>query len=547
MFLEDGDLRQSLIAVKDHHHVLPERHKIDLSPDALPESLEEAIHVFILSRAVRIRRGQGLAHSSMLVNVSRFNDVQTKVTGLIASTLNDIRLACQGHASLPPEQALKDRVLTKLFISWETRLQGTAPESWAQIQEYLAKADGTIEVRKINSKSPDTLDYRKYKDTGLHVIAVGGLSLSRGFTLEGLMVSYFLRNSLMYDTLLQMGRWFGYRDGYEDVCRTYMTPDAIGWYAHICEAIEELREDFRIMERQGRAPRDFGLRVRSHPDSLIVTARNKMRTGQTVRHQVALGGRLVETTSLRSDAPALQNNRDALHRLVTTLTTVAAPIRSKSGLLWKAVPAETIKRFLRDFQNHDFACMKTQTGPVLKYISAREEEGLTDWDVCLYSPATSRYTSEPIAGHNVHRQMRNAEWHPEQGKGGYFAVSSGSSRVASRGSEEAGMTAEEIRLAEEEFYKDHPKEKEVSDKALRRYRSSPLLMLHVLKLECTDPQAPASDPAVAWGVSFPPPRTPDGRPDDDAKETTVEYIVNTVWYRENYAEDLEEYEEEADV
>src|SRR5450755_2807986 len=82
----------------------------------------------------------------------------------------------------------------------------------------------------------------------INVIAVGGFSLSRGLTLEGLMVSYFLRNSMMYDTLMQMGRWFGYRPGYEDLCRVWMPEEAEGWYAHIADSIEELREELRVME-----------------------------------------------------------------------------------------------------------------------------------------------------------------------------------------------------------------------------------------------------------------------------------------------------------
>jgi hypothetical protein len=119
------------------------------------------------------------------------------------------------------------------------------------------------------------LNYGDYENTGLNIIAVGGYSLSRGLTLEGLMVSYFLRNSMMYDTLMQMGRWFGYRPDYEDLCRVWMPEEAEGWYSHITESIEELREELRRMEA-AEQPRRIRLKVRSHPDSLIVTARNKM-------------------------------------------------------------------------------------------------------------------------------------------------------------------------------------------------------------------------------------------------------------------------------
>jgi len=98
---------------------------------------------------------------------------------------------------------------------------------------------------------------------------VGGNSLSRGFTLEGLTISYFLRNTQMYDTLLQMGRWFGYRDGFKDLCRLFLRSDAKDWYGFIAGATEELRDEIKRMERANLTPMDFGLAVRNHPGTLM--------------------------------------------------------------------------------------------------------------------------------------------------------------------------------------------------------------------------------------------------------------------------------------
>ena len=112
-----------------------------------------------------------------------------------------------------------------------------------------------IRVVEVNSQSPGTLDYTGNRQDGLNVIAVGGFSLSRGLTLEGLMVSYFLRNSMMYDTLMQMGRWFGFRPDYQDLCRIWMPDEAQGWYEHIAESIEELRSELRSMEASNATPR----------------------------------------------------------------------------------------------------------------------------------------------------------------------------------------------------------------------------------------------------------------------------------------------------
>jgi hypothetical protein len=103
--------------------------------------------------------------------------------------------------------------------------------------------------------------------------------LSRGLTIEGLTVSYMYRNTRMYDTLMQMGRWFGYRPGFEDLCRIHLSRDSINWYSHIALAADELTQQVKRMRRDGLSPRQFGLYVMAHPDSLLITAANNMRTG----------------------------------------------------------------------------------------------------------------------------------------------------------------------------------------------------------------------------------------------------------------------------
>ena len=166
----------------------------------------------------------------------------------------------------------------------------------SRLHEVLVAAR-VVEVNA--SKRSQPLDYDQGGEHGVTVIAVGGFSLSRGLTLEGLTVSYFLRNSMMYDTLMQMGRWFGYRPGYEDLCRVWMPADGVGWYAHIHEAMDDLQAQLKRMELAKATPEQFGLAVRSHPESLIVTARNKMGTGREFPMKVGLAGKLVETTRIR--------------------------------------------------------------------------------------------------------------------------------------------------------------------------------------------------------------------------------------------------------
>ncbi|RYZ15610.1 MAG: endonuclease, partial [Myxococcaceae bacterium] len=396
--------------------------------------------------------------------------------------------------------------------------------------------------RKINGKSPDTLDYKRNEETGLHVIAVGGFVLSRGFTLEGLTVSYFLRSSMMYDTLLQMGRWFGYRDGYADVCRVYMTDDAIGWYSHISEAIDELRDEFKRMERANRTPLQFGLRVRSDPESLIITARNKMRTGKPVRHSISLGGTLIETTSLRKDA--LEQNRKLAEEFVASLDRQHGSklVASDAGWLWSGVTAAEVRDFVGRFRNYDDLCIKTQAGPVNAYIQAREGDEMPEWDVCLFSPAKADAGPFTLGDRAVQLQERSSSWDTADDGIGYFRINGKSSRVASRGQERVGLTDEEVKTARDDFFEISGNEdKSISDKAYRLARTRPLLMLHLLLLRESglpqDQQAREERGALAWGISF----KATGRP-----EQQVEYVVNTTWWKSNFQEDLEEAAEESE-
>src|SRR3546814_18388655 len=90
------------------------------------------------------------------------------------------------------------------------------------------------------------------------------------------------RNTRIYDTLLQMGRWFGYRPNFEDLCRVHLSRDSINWYGHISEATEELREQIKRMSRAKLTPEQFGLYVKSHTERLMVTAANNMARGKKI-------------------------------------------------------------------------------------------------------------------------------------------------------------------------------------------------------------------------------------------------------------------------
>jgi len=320
------DPRTNLLrTIEDADIIFPEKHKADLVVHSLPSTLQAATRTFLLSTTVRDLRGEGPTHRSMLVNVSRFTSVQDQVTTLIHTWLAQVQQDVRNYSQLPPAEALKNPTLAALRATWDLEFSQLGIP-WETVQSGLITGVLPVTVQAVNQRTgAASLDYAKHKENGLRVIAVGGNSLSRGLTLEGLSTSYFFRNSQMYDTLLQMGRWFGYRDGYDDLCRVWLTDDAGQWYEHITGATEELRAEFKKMRAQGRTPKDFGLKVRAHPDALIVTAQNKMRNARTVERRISISGESLETPRLKSNQNILRANRQAVTRFLTSLRDAGLP------------------------------------------------------------------------------------------------------------------------------------------------------------------------------------------------------------------------------
>ena len=243
-----------------------------------------------------------------------------------------------------------------------------------------------MRVQAVNQRTgAASLDYGVTdKPPGVRVIAVGGNSLSRGLTLEGLSTSYFRRDPRAYDTLLQMGRWFGYRDGYLDLCRVWLTEEAEGWYKHVTRATGELKRDFARMKRMKATPKEFGLRVRTHPDTvLLITARNKMSTGMDVDQvwDISLMGRMIESARLYSDKKRNEVNFDHLQRFIERLGAKAKV--EGSAVVRRQVAAEAIADLLEaflihplnfDFQGDSIATFLRDTG---------RDPLLSEWTVAL--------------------------------------------------------------------------------------------------------------------------------------------------------------------
>ncbi len=522
--------------INDYEDLLPIRHKIDHVITDLPSSLYQALFTFIFVIAVRLLRGQIKKHNSMLINISRFTNIQSQVRNVLHEYLQKLIQQIRFNYAKPVDDALKNPLIRRLHTHWKKEF-GEEEFSWDEIQLVLLDVAAPVKIIEINSQSSDTLDYENYKKDGLNVIAVGGFSLSRGLTLEGLSVSYFLRNSMMYDTLMQMGRWFGYRPGYEDLCRVFMPSLAAGWYAHISEATEELKAELREMELANLTPKDFGLKVRSHPDSLIVTARNKMRTGEKVTRLIDLSEKLIETDKLFKSQSDIKQNRNLLSNFISRLKEIKSPEFTKAkNYLWKNVPAELVTGFLSRYRNHQ-ASIRTSTTPVVEYINKRKRDELEKWDVAIINKAGVKNSDkELLHGIAVGCQNRSAGVRSEQLPD--CIIVGEKARVGSARDEREGLSLSEIEKAEQLFKKaPGQKSKAITGLYYRKVRTQPLLIIHFLNIfyGAKSGQKPGPKGVVAYGISFPKSRV---------KDSPVQYVVNTTWWNRQYGDDLEGDEDE---
>ena len=519
--------------VDDYGNDLPLKHKKDWSPLNLPNSLKYAIMCFILCRATRILRGQSDDHNSMMINVSRFTIVQTNVKLLVDAFLKEIRPSIINNYKLNEKEALNNDVMFNLRETWDKEYAQT-DLSWKNIQDQLKDAVSSIGVMEVNSSSsaePLAYDRKNFPD-GRNVIVVGGLNLSRGLTLEGLTVSYFLRKSIMYDTIMQMGRWFGYRDGYEDLCRIFMLPEALSWYSHISDVTEELKEEFRRMKSAGLTPKDFGLCVRGNPESLIVTARNKMRTGEKVLRKISFEGRLVESTVLINKPEVIKGNLQLLDNIVGSMikSSKYREIKKPYGFYWEKIPVNIIREFIDNFKFHP-AALYTDPSPLLSYLELLQEKGIKTWDVVLISLKEKDKESKIIQGLKVKLQMRTVLRQFENG----ISINKAKRRVGYAIQEAAGLPKNAVKEVEKDYKRNNPEKQGYPGSIYRKLRKNPLLIFHLLKCR-DDENSTFPNEILAYGISFP------GNPGSGRPDKLVEYIVNTTWWKKEYFDYLEEEE-----
>ena len=257
--------------IQDNEDMLRLKHNSMATIGQMAPSLQDAIKTFIISNSIRDARGDEKEDKTMMINITHFNAIQGQLTIMIDDYLKTLKNSIESIIG-DKSNRLNNSTIKSFQKIFDTKFD--VDETFEDVLNHIRKSINKIKVFGINTQSAQVLDYDLYPD-GLSAIVIGGHKLSRGLTLSGLSVSYFARNSKAYDTLMQMCRWFGYRPNYGDLCKVFLPIESNDWYSYIAEAIDELYQELETMSLQEKTPMDFGLKVRSHPSNLIVTAKYK--------------------------------------------------------------------------------------------------------------------------------------------------------------------------------------------------------------------------------------------------------------------------------
>lgn len=342
------------------------------------DALRDAVHYFWLNTAARKVRGTGTRHATMLIHTS----VNTAIHNSFRDPLEDFR--AETESLLGSEDSA---LLDELRELWDTETIkvpasefGRTPIAFDELLDELARVVSDCEIILDNASSKVRLDY---EGDPVVAIAIGGNTLSRGLTLEGLSVSYFVRSVSAYDTLLQMGRWFGYRTGYEDLPRVWMTAELRDWFRHLATVESEIRRDIGVYMVEDKTPTTFAVRIRTHP-SLRVTAAAKMK--DIAKAAAAYGGQRIQTRYFDLDAETLLGNQSAAQQLIAEVIashTDEEHTPTEGRYLWRGVPFEDVIKFLEAYSFHAKS-QDCDANLLTRYINQRVgKSALHKWNVAI--------------------------------------------------------------------------------------------------------------------------------------------------------------------
>lgn len=386
----------------------PVRIENDEGEELLTQGLKDAVRWFVLATAARAGLGTPLEsfHSSMLIHTTQSTEEQKAYRPIIEGYLED--LVDEFRASPDVMASFYEDTIAQVPAREEGG-EGYVAErvaAWSEVEPHVGKvlrrlldrtsagepfredsraqhAHSGVIVDNSKVEHSERLTYSKLEDgePSVTVIAIGGNTLSRGLTLEGLVCSYFARTARTYDSLMQMGRWFGYRPGYRHLLRVWTTQGLFDWFRELDQVEQDLRRELLWMQDQGLSPEAYGPRIRSSPN-MNITRQAAMRS---VSREISYSDRLIDPAWLDLDPSALEHNQDLARSLASRLGT--PEVLSGGSSLFRGVPGDHIRSFVESFRFHEEE--KRLDLPSLKRYMDSEAAKLEHWNVIFKSSGRS--------------------------------------------------------------------------------------------------------------------------------------------------------------
>lgn len=386
--------------------------ELDGRDDDLTEGLRESIRWFVLATAARVGLGKPLEtfHSSMLIHTTQLTGTQIGYRSQVERVLLEMRdelvhddadlehFYVTTLKQVPSRPEGGDGFLSERTASWDEvrphirevldRLIDRTPSGPEFVEDgRKQRAHSGVIVDNSSVDSVDRLTYSNI-DNGqpsVTVIAIGGNTLSRGLTLEGLVCSYFARTARSYDTLMQMGRWFGYRPGYRHLLRVWTTPELFTWFRELNHVEQDLRDELIWMQETNKTPDVYGPRIRVSPN-MNITRAAAMRS---VSRHVSYSDTLIDPAWLDLRSEVISHNQQAVRSFAAQLGPWAD---ADSHLVYRGVPLEGVRRFLAEFRFHEEE--RRVDMPSLERYLDTEAKALRHWNVVFKSVSTKNQPFE---------------------------------------------------------------------------------------------------------------------------------------------------------
>ena len=539
-------------------HWLPLKHKKDyrFAGDWLDPQVAYAVDCFLV--ACTLRPGGEASRQSMLLHLSRFTAVQQQIADIVIDHLDDMTEALKFHIDDP-----FDKRIIALRDAFEGEYRSYADAhgiEWDDLLRRMQPLTDRLWVRLVNS---DAKDWNQSHEIPSELasdectIYVGGNQLSRGMTLDGLICSVFYRNVTAADTLLQMGRWFGYRPRYEELQRIWLLERSIDDFRYSCSIVEDIKDTAKKMEAYGMTPQQLGISIQGNPNRGVrITSASKMRNAEKTNGPLEtfdLANQIIESVRLGVDPDRNRTNDEALDTLVGECLSdehVIANDPGQGGIrLFQGVPGKAVIDFLSVYRaGYD----DTYFGPTLmRYRNRKPLESNTTmmaqfaksrqsnipgttWTVAFINGEGAKVTDVPFTWRET---VRTSDFYED---GMYWRISGSKLRLA--GSTDFRKVA--VLLDPDNDFSEKKSEREYY--LTRYFGDDPVLMLYRVHVKTRKPDSLAADHL-----------TPDGHGllgakviiptedyiDKDRKRTSATYYSNTVATRLKY-EQLRQQEEE---